>query len=176
MDRSMVDSETGEVLYDLEPGDRVIRAASIEYFKKLNGRKSRGFTKVDVSEGVLVLKDLNANERSLMFVLQYYVSYESCLIRYPNGRDITFGDIVELSGWSRSTANQTLNGLIEKNLIYKGRHGRGVQYYMNPWIASRGPVVNATLKDMFKNYRIRSFGNRTWEEVERHGEKDRRDR
>lgn len=173
MERALIDSETGELLYELNKGDRIIRAASIEYYKetKLKGRSGRPFSKVDLSEGILLLRELEPNERSLLFLLQYFVSYESCLIQYRNGSDITFGDVVELSGWSKATTSETLNKLVQKNVIYKGKNGRNVQYFMNPWVVSRGSESNKTLKEMFKNYRIRSKGGITWEELEKQSER-----
>lgn len=169
MQRALIDSDTGEILSELHRGDRIVRAASIEFYKEMQARKRHGrpFSKVDLSEGVLLLTELDANERSLLFILQYFVSYDSCLIQYRNGFDITFSDIVELSGWSKATASATINKLVEKNIVFKGRNGRNVQYYMNPWVISRGPESNRTLKEMFKNYRIRSKGNITWEELEK---------
>lgn len=165
-ERCVVDSGTGEVLSELQEGDRIVRAKSIEYYKSLSKRRrGRSFSKVDISEGTLLLKELDPKERSLLFLLQYFVSYDSCLIRKSPGADMSLSDIVERSGYSRRIVCETLNSLIKKNIIYKGKNGRNVQFFMNPWVVQRGSGANKTLFEMFRHYRIRSLGNITWEEL-----------
>lgn len=161
--RGIVNLDTGVIIDELHEGDRVVRAKSIEYYKEVCNRPHRTFSKVDIKEGALLIQELTSNERSMLFLLQYYVAYESCLIRKNNG-DMTFNDIVELSGWSRSTTNKTLDALIEKNILYKGKNGRNVQYFLNPWVVHKG-TYNKTLVEMFKNYKIRSMGGITWGEL-----------
>jgi len=167
-ERGIIDLDTGEIKQEIHDGDsvRIIRKSSKDSYKEFKERsKGRNFTKIDVNESRLLLEELSPNERSLLFILQLYVSYESCLIKYPNGKDISFSDIVDISKWSRNTTKEALDLLIKKNIIYKGKNGHNVQYYMNPWVISKGSLVNETLFEMFKNYKIRSKGNKTWEEL-----------
>jgi len=41
-----------------------------------------------------------------------------------------------------------------------------VQYFINPWIGSRGSKLNKVLRTMFKNYYIRTIGKK-WSELEK---------
>lgn len=167
MNRAIIDTKSGEVLYELAKGDRVLRAASIERFRQINERSARHFVKADSTEGVLILKELSSNERSLMFLLQFYVAYETCLICYPNGTALSLNDIVKLSGFSRPTVSKTLANLTEKLFIYREKSSSGYSYYMNPWIVSKGKVNELSLINMFKDYEIRSKGKIKWGELEK---------
>lgn len=167
MERVLVNPETGEVLEQLKEGDRILRKTSQDKYKRkkdsdLNGRM---FIKVDTKEGYALLKELSLNERALLFVLQYYVTYESGLIQHQNGQEINFNDLIDITGMSRRTLSETLSALISKDIVYKGKNSTKVQYYLNPWVAMKGVVVNPTLKEMFKNYKIRSKGNICWKDL-----------
>lgn len=165
--RAIISTDTGEVLRELHDGDRIIRNTSLNYLNnsKKSDLKGRRFVRVDSSEGLKLLNELNAHERSVLFVLQYYVAYESGLIQFPNGNEIGFEDICMLTGYSREKTSTVLSSLIKKDIIYKGKNSRKVQYYMNPWVASKGVIVNPTLKEMFKNYRIRSKDCIPWKDL-----------
>jgi len=167
MGRILVDADTGEVGGYLKTGDRILRAESIAHLKKQAKGAVRGrrFVRIDEEEGRLIAKELNAYERAVLFQLQFYVSYESGLIRYPNGREIGFNDVVEMTGLAKATVTSAISGLVAKDILYKGKNSKRTQYYMNPWIASKGVVPNSTLKDMFGNYRIRSKGNTRWKDL-----------
>jgi len=166
--RVLISADTGEVLTNLEKGDRIVRSKSIERYKK-NAESEfakRSFIRVDIREGALILKELNPYEKSLLFTIQYYVAYESGIIQYPNGKEIGFDDICSLTGLSREKTATVLSSLIKKDLIYKGKNSRKVQYFMNPWIATKGIAPNPTLKEMFKNYKIRSKASVMWKDLD----------
>lgn len=168
--RGIVDLDTGEVIRKIEDGEHFVCRQSIEYMHAISKKalSNRGFIRIDQKEGKQIAKELSANEKALLFTLSYYVSYQSGLIRHINGKDLCLNDIVILMGWSRPTTTETLNSLIKKDIIYKGKNGKSIQLFMNPWVASRGVAVNKTLFEMFKNYKVRSLGGKTWEEIE-HG-------
>lgn len=162
-EKILIDENTGTIIRRLGKGDRIIRKQSIEYLK--SDIKRRHFVRVDEDEGRMIVKELTPSERAVLFQLQYYVSYESGLISHSNGREIGFNDIVELTGLSRRTVALVIESLVSKDILYKGKNSKRVQYYMNPWIASKGVAPNATLKEMFKNYRIRSRGDAMWKDL-----------
>ena len=167
MGRILVDEDTGAVNGYLKKGDRILRAESIVHLSKRanSAIKDRRFIRIDEEEGRLMAKELNAYERAVLFQLQFYVSYESGLIRYPNGKEIGFNDLVEMTGLSKATVTSAVSGLVSKDILYKGKNSKRTQYYMNPWIASKGVVPNSTLRDMFGNYKIRSKGNIRWKDL-----------
>lgn len=166
-DIALIDRKTGEVVADLSPGDRIVRKKSVDYLqtKQKSDIKNRHFVRMDEDEGRLIAKELTPNERAVLFQLLFYVSYESGLICYSNGKEIGFSDIVEMTGISRRTVASVLESLIAKDVLYKGRNSKKTQYYMNPWIASKGVMPNRTLKEMFGNYHIRSKGGTMWKDL-----------
>ena len=167
MARLIIDSATGEVTGEVRQGDRILRKASTESFEKK--QKSdfyrRHFVRADEDEGRLILGELTVSERSVLFLLQYHVAYESGLICWPNGKEIAFSDLVDMSGMSRRTLSSVMASLIDKDIVYKGRNSRKTQYYLNPWIAAKGVSPNKTLKEMFGNYRIRSKDGVMWKDL-----------
>lgn len=168
MERALVDVSTGEVVGKIGTGDRIVRKESIDYLKKkawASDIRNRHFVRVDEEEGKLIAQELSAYERAVLFQLQYYVSYESGLIKHANGREIGFADIVKLTGLARKTVADAVEGLVKRDILYKGKNSKKTQYFMNPWIASKGVIENPTLKDMFGNYRVRSKGNVRWKDL-----------
>lgn len=168
MERAVVNLETGQVIGNIRQGDRIVRKESIDRLKKTtmsSDIRSRHFVRVDEEEGKLLAQELSAYERAVLFQLQYYVSYESGLIRHANGREIGFADIVDMTGLSRKTVADAVEGLVKKDILYKGKNSKKTQYFLNPWIANKGVIGNPTLKDMFGNYRIRSKGNVRWKDL-----------
>lgn len=163
--RLIVEEQTGEITNELGEGDRILRAKSIEKLKTTAKWDMEAYSKVNSDELRLLTPTLTASERSVIFSLLPYVSYTSCLIQYPNGRDINFDSIVKLCGMSHNTTMATIETLIAKDILYKGRNSKGNQYFMNPWIAYRGNTINKVLFDMFKNYKILSRGGKAWKEI-----------
>ena len=168
MNKVLIDEDTGAILGTMKTGDRIVRKESIDYLKKkawANDIRNRHYVKVYEEEGKLIAEELSAYEKAVLFQLQYYVSYESGLIRHANGREIGFTDIVEMTGLSRSTVADAIEGLVKRDILYKGKNSKKTQYFMNPWIACKGVIENPTLRDMFGNYRIRSKGNVRWKDL-----------
>ena len=164
MERAIINTETGEVIGTIGTGDRIVRAESINRLKSKTSDYTNHFIKANEEEGRLVLGELDSKEKVVLFTLQYYVSYESGLLRYSNGKDIGFSEMVDIIGMSRGTLSKVIDGLIAKDILYKGRNSHRVQYFMNPWLFSKGEY-NPTLKDMFGNYIIRSKGNVRWKDL-----------
>ena len=86
-------------------------------------------------------------------------------MQYDNGEDIGSEDLVAITGLSRSVVYQTINSLVNKDILYKGRNSVNRQYFANPWLFCKGNRVNKVLKTMFKNYRIRVLNNKRWKDL-----------
>jgi len=86
-------------------------------------------------------------------------------LKHDNGNLLTFDDIVALSCMSRSTVSVTLNTLIEKDILYRGKNSQERQYFMNPWLFCKGNRINKVLQTMFRNYRIRVLDGTKWKDV-----------
>lgn len=175
--RVVVNTETGEIEHKLQKGDRIVRKNSVESLIKKQRREKEveqrvtlewnleNFFKVHVPEMRLWMKDLSQTERSFLFSITTYVSYEDCHLQYDNGVDIGSEDLVTITGLSRSVVYQTINSLVKKDIIYKGRNSISRQYFANPWLFCKGNRVNKVLKTMFKNYRIRVLNNKKWKDL-----------
>lgn len=155
MGRAVVSTDTGEVLSDIRDGDRlrIIRKESIESFKsreKWGGQFFKGYT----DELRHVLPTLTQSEKSMLLSIAPYVSYFDCHLEYPNGRDVTLNGIVRISGYTRKTTIKVLKSLVDKDIMYRGHNSKNNQWFVNPWLFSRGNTINKVLKAMFKNYYV----------------------
>lgn len=112
------------------------------------------------------MKELNTYEKALLYTIAPYVGYEDCCIRYENGKELGIEDIAVLAGMSRDKAFRTVKELIDKDIIYKGKNSKNIQYFVNPWLFSKGTRVNKVLKRMFKNYKIRTKNNIKWGDLD----------
>jgi hypothetical protein len=171
---SVLNRTTGEIVRDLEPGDRIVSGKSVE----AKARKKpavdnstivewnlENFTKMYVPEMRLWMKDLNQTEKAFLFSVGTYVSFDDCHLQYDNGRDIGSEDLVEITGLSRSIVYETIRSLVKKDIMYKGKNSTNRQYFVNPWIFCKGNRINKVLRTMFKNYRIRIMGGKQWKDL-----------
>jgi len=142
-------------------GDRLIRRRSIEAYKQMkNDSESQEwnlehFYKGNSDELKAIINELNVYEKAVLFSISPYVGYTDCCIRYENGKELTIEAMQEISGISKSKMYEVLSSLQEKDILYKGKNSKNVQYFMNPYLFCKGPRINKVLKTMFKNYKIR---------------------
>lgn len=164
MSKVVVDTDTGEVVTEIKLGDRIVRAKTIEYLNNTQEWKIEHFYKGNLAEIKKWMKELSPNEKAILFTVSPYVGYEDCCLKHENGNMISFDDIVELSGLSRSTVSETINSLLAKDILYKGKNGKERQYFVNPWLFAKGNRINKVLKTMFRNYRVRVI-NKRWKDI-----------
>lgn len=172
---NVVDSNTGEIIDDLHPGDRIVRAESKKSYRKYTKNREStpeyekwdldNFYRANVSELSLLMKELSQTEKAFLFSISTYVSFEDSHLIYRNGNDIGTEDLVKITGMSRATVYRTIDDLISKDVLYKGKNSRSRQYFVNPWLFSKGNRINKVLKTMFKNYEIRMLGNKKWKDL-----------
>lgn len=170
MSYAVVDLNTGAVLTELREGDRITRKKSIEAYKEYVGRipddcETWGYgnyIRVNAEELEKLVPELNASERAFIFSVLPYVSYTSCELEYRNHVTIQTEGLEKITGLKKTALYGVIKSLVKKNILYRGRNGNGLQFFMNPWVVSKGTAINKTLKAMFKNYKIRSLGNKQW--------------
>ena len=162
---NVVDINTGEIINHIREGDQIIRGKFEVTDEKFIPWNCGNFVKGNQQEIKPLAEELSYIQSSLLFVLMPYVSYKSCLISYPNGKDINLQTISELFGSNIKTASKVTGQLIKMHILYKGRIGNNNQYFMNPWVMYKGNYINKTLKAMFKDYQIRSLGNVKWKDL-----------
>lgn len=163
----LVNAETGEIKNKLRDGDRykVTRRESIEYLSQFQYWNMEHFYKGHIDEIRKLMQELSSVEKAFLFSIALYVGYEDCCLKYDNGNELSFDDMVVLTGLSRGTLSNVINGLIKKDIIYRGKNSKTRQYFVNPWIFCKGNRINKVLKTMFKNYRIRVMGGVKWKDV-----------
>ena len=168
-------------------GDRVVRKKSLEYLAKKEkfGKEqivenikevqkdgstymnclTNIFTKADTKEFKLVLKELNVYEKAMILSLVPYIGYEDCAVKKDNGSPLNVKDLAEISGMSERKAFDVINSLKDKEMVYRGKNGTETQYFVNPWLLSKGNKLNKVLKYMFRNYKIRSKDGIMWKDL-----------
>jgi len=164
--RYLINLETGELTDALEEGDSILRNGSKEHLKSRSTIPMKSFVKLNSDELARVMPELTTNERAVFITMIPYVSYMSCCLTYKNGVNIELEDIAKLSFSSRATTIKAVESLVKKNIFYKGKNGKGNQYFVNPWLVNKGMTIDSVLKEMFKHYRIRSKGGVKWENLQ----------
>ena len=173
---NVVDAETGEIVADIHPGDKIVRSKSSESYRKQVKKNSEttpdyqkwdldNFYRANISELALWMDDLSHTEKAFLFSVSPYISFEDCRLIYANGVDIGTEDFIKITKLSRSVVYDTINSLIKKDILYKGRNSRSRQYFVNPWLFSKGNRINKVLKGMFGNYKIRVLDGKRWKDL-----------
>lgn len=169
----IVEEFNGKRIVGLNDGDRVVRKASIEYFKNKKEQYvvknvggyynclSETFTKVNIEEMRLLLGALDVCECCFLFAVLPYVGYLDCKIRYDNGKCLSVKDFVRLTNMSSSKVYKVIKSLEDKAVICKVKK----EYYVNPWLFSRGNKIDKCLKGMFGEYEIRCKDMVRWNDL-----------
>lgn len=179
----MVDFKTGEILADEESGDRIkyTKASSLESFKKMKEEQVekgleefenkynlwdfKSFFKGNIEEIRRCMEELDTYEKAFLYSIASYVGYDDCCLKFDNGVELTFEKMVEISGISKGKLSSVIQGLIKKDILYKGKNSNTTQYFVNPFIFCKGNRINKVLKRMFGNYRIKSKNNIRWKDL-----------
>lgn len=164
--KAIVNLDTGEIVTKLEEGDRVVRNSSRELLNTTYKIVTKNFVKINVDEVMALLPTLSKSEGSVFLNLIPYISYRTCCLQYSNGREVNLDTIVSITGMSKPTVIGAVEGLISKDVLYKGRNSKSNQYFVNPWIANKGMIANKVLQQMFRNYRVKSLNNIKWGDME----------
>lgn len=181
----VISAETGEVTSCLYEGDRIQRKESMEAYRKFDvsgNNKEAGkeaneklsetlvwnmtnFMKMNTTEVRLWMDDLSQAEKAFLFSIVPCVSYDDCHLQMPDGSDIGTEDLVKITKLSRGLVYETIESLIKKDILYKGKNSKNRQYFVNPWLFCKGNRINRVLKTMFKNYKIRVLGGKLWKDL-----------
>jgi len=157
--------DDGQVIGSIKEGDRILRKASVEHLKDTEIWSIEHFYKGNMDEVRKQLESLSVYEKAFLFCIVSYVGYEDCCIKFDNGNCIGFDDLVKLCRMGRTKTLNTINELIKKDIIYKGKNSKGLQYFINPWLFCRGKRIDVVLKTMFKNYRIKVRNGMKWSDL-----------
>jgi hypothetical protein len=155
------------IVKELDPGDqvRIYRHKSRKYLENTQAWQPKHFFKGCTDELRKVMPDLLPYEKVLLFSVIPYIGYQDCCLKHDNGNTLSFDDIFKLSGISQGQCSKNLKSLIDKNIIYKEKDGSKLQYFINPWLFSKGNRIKKALNTMFKDYQIRSLESQKWGDI-----------
>lgn len=183
----IVNDDTGEIVETYESGEaRVVvpRRACVDQTPKetetegvgMMAMDSGSFVKCNSLELEKVMRELKPSEMKLLICMVNRVEYKSNCVVFGRNRTPTEEFIAEWCNVSVRSVSDALKGLVKKMLIAKVLVGEGKkqnQYYVNPWLVTKGRKVNATLKSMFREYEIRTKGMVKWKDLDRDKEAER---
>lgn len=127
----------------------------------------RHFYKGNTDEIRKLLQDLSQNERAFLFSVVTYIGYNDCCIKHDDGKTMDASDLARITKMGKSLLYATIESLRQKDIVYKGKNSGGMQYFVNPWLFSKGNKIDSVLRTMFKNYKIKVMGNQTWGSIKR---------
>ena len=180
--RKIIDSD-GVILAEEKNGDRIkyVKAKSIEAYEEIKKAKAikkqqeidegkfvwrfDGFFIGNIKEIEKILPSLDVYEKAFLYSMASYVGYEDCCLKYSNGKELDMDSMADISGISKRKLQDVVQGLIKKNILYRGKNSKTYQYFVNPWIFCKGNTINRVLKTMFKNYRIQTRDGVMWKDL-----------
>ena len=154
----------------LGPEDRILRKKSIDRYNEIKNKDAetyevwdiQHFYKGNIAELQELMKGISVYEKAFLFSVVTYVGYDDCCLKWNNNKCIDFNGLLKISNFSKGKLSEVLNSLRHKDVIYKGLNSAEIQYFMNPWLFYRGNKIEAALKTMFKNYKIKVRDNIKW--------------
>ncbi|HAA25286.1 MAG TPA: hypothetical protein DCE11_04090 [Ruminiclostridium sp.] len=152
MSKVVLETETGEIVTNLNDGDRILRANSIEAFKELETPpKGESFSKLyhKVLPKLAQCK-LSSAEWAVFLYLGTNLRYISNVAQYRNGRLITRENLSADLKLPEITVKRAVLRLIKEGLIIEARTIEGKVFVINPFVVSVGGKISKTVYDLFR--------------------------
>src|SRR5690606_23335771 len=150
MSKVIYDTERRKVLGEIYPGDRIVRASSVEALKDLESApKGETFTKIyhKVLPKLAQCK-ISSAEWVVFLYLGANLSYISNVAKYSNGRLITRESLQKDLNFPEITVKRAVLRLINEGLIIEARTMEGKVFIVNPFVLSVGDKVSRTVYDL----------------------------
>lgn len=150
----MVNADDGEIVGEINPGDRIMRRESIKYLADtVEWGKGRPFIKVFADYFPRVMIGMSGGAVGIMHLLSTYIAYGSNLLcNRTTNNPLNHQDIEEITNLSNKTVIKFMDELVKHKVVSRVKVGYGYQYYANPYIYCRGSRINKTLETMFQDY------------------------
>lgn len=152
MSKVIYDTERRRVLGEIYPGDRIVRASSVEALKDLESApEGETFTKIyhKVLPKLAQCK-LSSTEWTVFLYLGANLRYISNVAKYSNGRLITRESLRKDLNFPEITVKRAVLRLISEGLIIEARTMEGKVFIVNPFVLSVGDKVSKTVYDLFR--------------------------
>lgn len=144
---------TGEIAYSLREGDSVKLYTREQKEYKANHIKIKeksSFVKVYKDTIMLLINEnLSKSEYEIIFIAMTYLDTTSGILT-ENGVNINKIRFMELTNLSHNTFTNSINHLIDLQIMARTKIGRTNVYLLNPFIFLNGVYINATLYGIFK--------------------------
>lgn len=151
-EKKYIVNEDGEVLQELQPGDRILSGNSVKYLTNTVIMKNR-FIKVND----LILYELSSKADFINKLLKY-ISYTDGVLRYSNGKYVLPSNLEKHLHISVRTIQRKFKELMDEDVIHKCKSYNGSFFYVfNPYIAMRGKRITKELYEEFKNSKWANF-------------------
>lgn len=147
--RIIIDKNTGEIIGELERGDRIIKKNSVDYLKSTTDFNDCKFIKMQYSF-FDILDELSSNELKIFCKLARYTRYGSGKITYDNGKEMSTNDIAKEFGVGERNMQNILKKLCDKEMICRKKNKKSYFYYMNPFICLKGNRIDLELIKTFE--------------------------
>lgn len=152
--------ENGGMYVEVYAGDRIIRYNSIKFLKEREEKRVRSinkkmskrlFAKVFINASdILGDENLSSGEYAVLMKLFRYIAYDSCMLRYENGKELNLSGIKSIcSSISERTVENSIKKLLERGILAVGRNGKANVYIVNPYIFFRGTVPDDMTEEIF---------------------------
>ena len=152
MSKLVVETETGAVLTEINPGDRIVRSNSAEALKDLESApEGETFTKLyhKVVPKLAQCK-LSSAEWAIFLYLGTNLRYISNVSKYRNGQLITRDNVQRDLKLPEITVKRSILQLIREGLIVEAKTIEGKVFVINPFVVSVGEKVSKTVYDLFR--------------------------
>lgn len=152
MSKLVVETETGAVLTEINPGDRIVRSNSAEALKDLESApEGETFTKLyhKVVPKLTQCK-LSSAEWAIFLYLGTNLRYISNVSKYRNGQLITRDNVQRDLKLPEITVKRSILQLIREGLIVEAKTIEGKVFVINPFVVSVGEKVSKTVYDLFR--------------------------
>jgi len=152
LSKLVVETETGAVLTEINPGDRIVRSNSAEALKDLESApEGETFTKLyhKVVPKLAQCK-LSSAEWAIFLYLGANLRYISNVSKYRNGQLITRDNVQRDLKLPEITVKRSILQLIREGLIVEAKTIEGKVFVINPFVVSVGEKVSKTVYDLFR--------------------------
>lgn len=85
-------------------------------------------------------------------ILSNYIGYEDNFLYNSKQEYLTQGDLIKITGWSRRKISNTINLLIDNEIIFQFPHEkdkRKHKYFINPKLVYQGRLIDHETKSLF---------------------------
>jgi len=148
----LMNTETGQILHELQEGDRLVRGKSVDsYLTFESAPKGETFTKLYHKVlPIMVDCELSSAELMLFMHLAANLRYLSNVAKYQNGKLITRGNLQDDLKLSEPTIKRSIYRLIKVGLMVEASTIEGKVFIINPFVVTVGDKINKTVYDLFR--------------------------